>query len=1391
MTLLGAVSAKRVSEFPNWWRKKRRGTYLLAITLSVLLVVSTIPAQAVVGHPDQTGDRSRVSDSLADQDTAAVSEAETDEIQRYLSKNVGHGYIHQPVDLDGSTYIPVVTGIRRYSQDPTDLPPVSVVDSDHRSHGEFFADSVLYTGVVVFERTADGVRPVTQREIIEKVSIAHSSVEWAADMTTDGLSYFHPSDPSRRPSQFAMTYEAYVLDGEGTPLDGVGTEMVFPRSAIEDRLKSPSDNYLAALQAMTTTGTDLAYVPEEYERRIKEVAASGDIVASASMARDLASKVDPEDFNRVPHQRVRKSLLTYADHIDHLAQTTDLASKLDKAGTTVDFIDLVLSISEQNVYSSEQVEKLSKTQAYAQSNADVTFPDGMHDAIDRIESQANSDTPQTLFLLEQYVKNNPMTAASLGSSFGSFLLSSTSTGAALSSSVSAYATSHGVSVAAAGTAATTAASGLAGMAVGNAIAGSHASYMHAQKARYLRRAHEHFSDVRRSLQATSFYDDASNLPYETSSQYGSALYFEFKTMEEYYNQEILSIKSATFLDSEESDGLVQAFQDFAGTDYTDEIQHLSNQRSKATQDVHRVNGSRATSLASTPPEIRSSVPKPSLEGPSAGATDVSTSASLSWSDVGADHYEVRLEAGDSTPDETVRTGIASSTTISPDLSTGTTYYWQVVAVGANGDTTASEVRSFTTEPASASPGPTVSGPSSGTETVPYSFTARAQDESDQLYYVFEWGDGTNTRFPSSGTVRSGVEATVNHIWASQGTYTVEVKTVTADGDSSSVTSTEIAVEEATISDRVYAGRELATELDLTQDPPYSSYQVGDYRIETTSIWDGAARLDIYKNGEKRYDDELVETDELTEFFGGDLMVLPLSLAAYNEDGIEFYHVATRTDPSVVTVTPSTPVVEQGETVAIELEFPAVSNPDEGVCNPESYLFGDASDWVSEDSDWIERIDARGDGYEVDADCDEFSDGDAVTKISVPEDAPVGKHELDIVFDSGKDAVYRMDGIEIEVRAGNSLPDNPGRPTPTDGAVDVGTSPTLNWTGSDPDGDAVTYTITLEKGDTSPDKVLASGVSKSSYSISSFDLEPGATYYWQIKATDSDGAVATSPVWSFETTVPAPQAELDATPNSVVAGTQVTLNANESRNPTGPDSQLSYSWTVLSAPEGANASTPAAKRGNVLLETPGEYTYQVEVSNGVTTSEATTTVQVVSKPNAPPTADAGTDRTVVEGRTVRLQATNSTDPDGQSLSYEWAQVSGPNVSVSDAGSASPTLTVPDVSERRTLIFALTVTDEDGASAMDTVAIVVTPESTTTTTTEPEQPPTSDGETTTDAGTSEGDTDSVATRSDDEDTDIDVDAPNVPSSDEIPGFGVQPAMVGLLAFVLLVGRRRMHR
>lgn len=88
------------------------------------------------------------------------------------------------------------------------------------------------------------------------------------------------------------------------------------------------------------------------------------------------------------------------------------------------------------------------------------------------------------------------------------------------------------------------------------------------------------------------------------------------------------------------------------------------------------------------------------------------------------------------------------------------------------------------------------------------------------------------------------------------------------------------------------------------------------------------------------------------------------------------------------------------------------------------------------------------------------------------------------------------------------------------------------------------------------------------------------------------------------------------------------------------------------------------------------------------------------PNAPPVARAGDDQSVeCQGvnTSVTLDGTHSSDPDGDSLAYEWKDNLG-NVA---GTTATLNLNLPHGSHT----FTLTVTDPDGASDADTVIVNV--------------------------------------------------------------------------------------
>ncbi len=72
----------------------------------------------------------------------------------------------------------------------------------------------------------------------------------------------------------------------------------------------------------------------------------------------------------------------------------------------------------------------------------------------------------------------------------------------------------------------------------------------------------------------------------------------------------------------------------------------------------------------------------------------------------------------------------------------------------------------------------------------------------------------------------------------------------------------------------------------------------------------------------------------------------------------------------------------------------------------------------------------------------------------------------------------------------------------------------------------------------------------------------------------------------------------------------------------------------------------------------------------------------------------------------MDGSGSNDPDGTIASYSWTQTAGASVTLSDANSKTPSFTAPDVgSDGDTLIFELTVTDSDGATATDSVDVKV--------------------------------------------------------------------------------------
>ncbi|MBN8676020.1 MAG: T9SS type A sorting domain-containing protein, partial [Chitinophagales bacterium] len=129
-------------------------------------------------------------------------------------------------------------------------------------------------------------------------------------------------------------------------------------------------------------------------------------------------------------------------------------------------------------------------------------------------------------------------------------------------------------------------------------------------------------------------------------------------------------------------------------------------------------------------------------------------------------------------------------------------------------------------------------------------------------------------------------------------------------------------------------------------------------------------------------------------------------------------------------------------------------------------------------------------------------------------------------------------------------------------------------------------------------------------------------------------------------------------------------------------------------------TPVSGRITITLERITTYTY----INGFTLTENGGGGTPV--PNQPPVARAGNDiNLVLPANSSTLNGSTSSDPDGTIASYNWTKLSGPaSFTINNATIANPLVSNLATG---TYLMQLTVTDNNGASSMDSVNITVYP------------------------------------------------------------------------------------
>ncbi|MCK4660367.1 MAG: hypothetical protein KAV82_12665 [Phycisphaerae bacterium] len=186
-------------------------------------------------------------------------------------------------------------------------------------------------------------------------------------------------------------------------------------------------------------------------------------------------------------------------------------------------------------------------------------------------------------------------------------------------------------------------------------------------------------------------------------------------------------------------------------------------------------------------------------------------------------------------------------------------------------------------------------------------------------------------------------------------------------------------------------------------------------------------------------------------------------------------------------------------------------------------------------------------------------------------------------------------------------------------------------------------------------------------------------------------------------VPIADAGVDKT---VDVGSSVTLSGANSSDSDGDP--LTYHWEQTGGP------TVTLEGGNTMVATfmaneEGTYDFSLTVNDDRRGSDTDTVrIEAVrgSGEGQPPVPEAGADRQVRENHEVQLDGRASYDLDGTNdiVIYEWRQLAGPEVTLYDANTATPTFTAPEVDEPTELIFELYV--EDNATLWSTDAVIIT-------------------------------------------------------------------------------------
>ncbi|MFY1827745.1 myxosortase-dependent M36 family metallopeptidase [Myxococcus fulvus] len=277
-------------------------------------------------------------------------------------------------------------------------------------------------------------------------------------------------------------------------------------------------------------------------------------------------------------------------------------------------------------------------------------------------------------------------------------------------------------------------------------------------------------------------------------------------------------------------------------------------------------------------------------------------------------------------------------------------------------------------------------------------------------------------------------------------------------------------------------------------------------------------------------------------------------------------------------------------------------------------------------------------------------------------------------------------------------------TATSVSVNERSTATLTAVASDADGDTLTYAWTQLTGT----PVTLDNANTATATFAAGEVASNAVLTFRV--TVSDGTASVTQDVSVDVLnvnrAPTVNAGLDGT---VAARATATLSGSASDE---DGDTLSYTWVQTAGTAVAlSAATSAVATFTAPDVSAAEtLTFRLTVSDGSVIASDTVDVQVTPSPipNQDPVAKA---RIIVNGpqTSLTLDGSESSDPDGDALTYKWEQTGGPSVTLNDSTRAVLSVDVPDLDgDSATFSFKLTVKDPSGASHSVTVQATAKPD-----------------------------------------------------------------------------------